>query len=90
MIFIPHNPLASLIQLSDIFVYLQNCVTITTSMEFFGFCFFITFFLLPSSMWDPVPPALALTTEQPGKSQCLSSLLMLLQSTTNFKQHKLI
>lgn len=81
--------IALLIQFSDIFVYLQNCITVTTSIEFGGFCLFIYLFL-PSSMGDPVPPALALTTEPPGKSQYFSSLLMLLQSTTDFKQHKLI
>ena len=60
MTYIPHNSLALLIQFSDIFVYSQNCVSITTSIEFFGFCFFIKFFFffLPSSMWDPMPPAL--------------------------------
>ena len=95
MTYIPHNSLALLIQFSDIFVYSQNCVSITTSVEFFGFCFFIKFFFFFCQAACGILCPLhwkhrALTTEPPVKLQYFSSLLILLQSTTNFKQHKLI
>ena len=95
MIYIPHNSLALLIQFSDIFVYSQNCVSITTSVEFFEFCFFIKFFFFFCQAACEILCPLnwkhrALTAEPPGKLQYFSSLLILLQSTTNFKQHKLI